>query len=164
MKPLADKTRRRLEIQGFENVEENLLRETAPRLRFSFALCTILAALGTILASPFFLWSLIPVSAIAAFPPVHPFDLIYNFGIRYFTGTSPLPPRGTPNRFACGVGTVWLLLTGLAFYAGYITTGYILGALLCVVGILVSTINFCIPSFIYRMIFGFSSKSALHKI
>lgn len=160
MNSISDVTRRRLEIQGFVDIDEDLLAETAPWLRFPFVLCTILAATGTTLASPLFLWALMPLSAIAAFSSVHPFDLLYNYGLRYFTGTRPLPKRGAPNRFACGLGTVWLFSTGLAFYWGADLLGYVLGAMLTVVGILVSTIDFCIPSLIYRILFGFPPKSA----
>jgi hypothetical protein len=37
-----------------------------------------LAAAGTLLASPAFVWSLVPIAASAAAFPVHPFDLFYN--------------------------------------------------------------------------------------
>lgn len=164
MKSISEKTRRRLDIQGFEKVEESLLLETVPWLRFPFALCTLLAASGTLLASPPFLWALMPFSAIAAVSPAHPFDLIYNYGLRHFTGTRPLPERGAPNRFACGLGTVWLFFTGLSFYTGYAVTGYILGGMLTGVGILVITINFCIPSLLYRTIFGFPLRSTAEQI
>jgi hypothetical protein len=37
-------------------------------------------------------------------------------------------------------------------------TGYVLGGLLTLVGLLVSTTDICIPSLIYRSIFGFPPK------
>jgi len=91
MAAISQITRRRLEIQGFVGVEERTLAETAPWLRLAFALCTVLAAAGTVLASPMLLWTLVPVAALAAAFPVHPFDLLYNYGLRYLTGTGPLP-------------------------------------------------------------------------
>ena len=94
-----------------------------------------------------------PIAALGAIFPVHPFDLIYNYGIRRFTHTQPLPKRGAPSRFACGLGTVWLIVTAWTFYTGATLTGYILGGALVVVGLLVSTIDFCIPSIIYSAIF-----------
>jgi hypothetical protein len=151
-------TRRRLDIQGFTDVEENLLKQTASWLRFPFVLCTILAALGTVLASPTFLYVLTPFAALAAIFPTHPFDLIYNYGIRHLTKTPALPKRGAPSRFACGLGSVWLIVTAITFQAGNPTIGYILGGSLTFVALLVSTINFCIPSIIYRSIFGFPPK------
>lgn len=118
MATLSPTTRRRLEMQGFDGVEERTLAQTAPWLRLGFALCTVLAAAGTLLASPVFLWSLVPIAALAAAFPVHPFDLLYNYGLRCLTGTGPLPKRGAPNRFACGLGAVWLIVTGWAFLLG----------------------------------------------
>jgi hypothetical protein len=155
---ISSVTRRRLDIQGFTDVDENLLKQTASWLRFPFALCTILAALGTVFASGVFLYILTPFAALAAIFPVHPFDLIYNYGIRHLAKTPKLPQRGAPSRFACGLGSVWLIVTAIMFQEGNLLVGYILGGSLTLVALLVSTINFCIPSIIYRSIFGFPPK------
>ncbi len=163
MATISPTTRRRLEIQGFVGLDDQTLAETGPWLRLAFALCTVLAAIGTILASPVFLWALIPIAALAAAFPVHPFDLLYNHGIRHLTGTGPLPKRGAPSRFACGLGAVWLLVTGWAFQSGYALAGYLLGGALTAVGLLVSTTDVCIPSLIYRSIFGFPPTSGSGK-
>lgn len=159
MATLSRTTRRRLEIQGFCNIDEQTLGVTAPWLRLAFALCTVLAATGTILASPVLLYILVVIAALAAVFPVHPFDLIYNYGLRHFTGTPPLPRRGPPSRFACGLGAVWLIAAAIAFQTDALITGYVLGGLLCLVGLLVSTTDICIPSLIFRTIFGFPPKS-----
>ena len=63
------------------------------------------------LASPTILWILTPIAALGALTHVHPFDLIYNYGIRFFRHTGPLPKRPAQNRFACGIGAVWLAAT-----------------------------------------------------
>jgi hypothetical protein len=160
MAAVSEQTRRRLEIQGFVGLDDDTMAKTGPWLRMAFGLCSALAAIGTILASPVFLWALVPIAALAAALPVHPFDLIYNHGIRYLTGTGPLPRRGAPSRFACGLGAVWLLVTGIAFRSGNMTLGYVLGGLLTLVGTLVSTTDICIPSLIYRCMFGFPPKSS----
>jgi hypothetical protein len=148
-------TRRRLDIQGFERVEDVVLAPVAPWLRLAYGLCALMAALGTALASPLILLLLLPIASLAAMSPVHPFDLIYNHGIRYLTRTGPLPRRGSPARFACGLGAVWLLPTAYAFYAGLPMLGYALGTTLTGVAVLVSTTDICIPSLIYRAVFGF---------
>ncbi len=141
MKTISTVTRRRLDLQGFTDVNENLLNQTASWLRLAFALCTLLAGLGTILASYTILYILVPIAALGAIFNTHPFDLIYNYGIRYITGTPALPKRGAPGRFACGLGSVWLIVTALMFQMGNNTIGYIiLGASLTIVGLLVSTI------------------------
>jgi len=153
-RPLSPRTLRLLDIQGFDSVEKSVLADVAPWLRLAFGLCTGLAAAGTALASPTILLVLVPVAATAAAQPVHPFDLLYNYGIRRFTGTGPLPKRGAPSRFACGVGAVWLVATAWAFFAGYSVLGYALGGALVAVGTLVSTTDICIPSMIFRSLFG----------
>jgi hypothetical protein len=158
MSNLSTKTRKRLEIQGFVNVEDGVLAATAPWLRLAFALCTALAATGTFLASPKILLSLAPLAALGAIFTVHPFDLIYNFGIRIFTGTGELPRRGNPSRFACGLGSAWLVATALLFLTGKTGAGYVLGGTLVIVGLLVSTVDICIPSMIYRALFGWSDR------
>jgi hypothetical protein len=151
---LSARTCRRLDIQGFDSVDRVVLADVAPWLRLAFALCTALAAVGTVLASPAILLSLAPIALLAAAFPVHPFDLLYNHGIRHITGTGPLPKRGAPGRFACGVGAVWVVVTAWAFFAGHTALGYALGGALVVVGALVSTVDICIPSMIYRSLFG----------
>ena len=136
----------RLDIQGFENVATDRLAEVAPWQRLAFGMCAILALIGTALGSPEVLWALLPIAALAAAFPVHPFDLIYNHGIRHMTKTGPLPKRGAPARFACGMGAAWVAVTGWAFWSGHATAGYILGFSLASVSTLASTTDICIPS------------------
>jgi len=159
LKTLTPTIKRRLEIQGFTETDQKVLEETAPWLGFPYGICAILASVGTVLGSPVILLGLTFFSAWGAASPVHPFDYIYNYGIRHLTGTVPFPKRGTPGRFACGLGTVWLVATAWAFYAGMMLTGYILGGLLVMVAGLVGTTHFCIPSLTYRSIFGFPPKA-----
>ena len=152
-KTLSATTRRRLNVQGLSDVDDQTLAELAPWLRMAFGMCAILAGAGTALASPFILWILTPIAVLAVLFPVHPFDLIYNHGIRYLRKTGPLPKRRAQSRFACGVGAVWLVATALAFQSGALIVGYILGAALTGVAVLVSTTDICIPSMIYNALF-----------
>jgi len=158
MGSLTETTRRRLDIQGFERVDDRTLGTAAPWLRMAFGLCAVMAGVGTAMASPIVLLLLVPIAALAALFPVHPFDLLYNYGIRVITGTAPLPRRGAPSRFACGMGAVWLVATAWAFQAGRPLTGYVLGGLLTTVALLVSTTDVCIPSLVYRTVFGFPPR------
>ena len=148
------KTLRRLDVQGFDCVPQENLAPVAGWLRLPFALCAILAIIGTALASTLILSILAAIAFVAMLSPIHPFDLIYNRGIRHVRGTGPFPRRGAPARFACGLGSVWLVATILAFRGGMPMLGYILGFSLSAVAILVSTTNICIPSMIYRLFAG----------
>jgi hypothetical protein len=151
---LTARTHRLLDIQGFDGVDVQELAPVAPWLRLTFGLCGVLGGTGTVLASPAILLVLALIAAVAAASPVHPFDLIYNYGVRHLTGTGPLPRRGAPTRFGCGMGAILVLVTAWAFWAGHALVGYALGGMLTFVVLLVSTTDICIPSLIYRAIFG----------
>jgi hypothetical protein len=147
-------TRKRLEKQGFVGLDDATLAEAGPWLKFSPGLCTLVMVVDTALASYAILWALAPIAALGAIFRFHPFDLIYNHGIRRLTGTRPLPRNGAPRRFACGVAAVWLVGTGVAFWAGVAWVGYLLGGLLALVAAIVTVSHFCIPSLIYGAVFG----------
>src|SRR6266550_1251765 len=132
--------RRRLEIQGYVCTED-------PGF-----VGVVLMGLGTVLASPAILWTLALIAALGMAFPTHPFDLVYNYVIRHATRTSPLPPNGAPRRFACGLAAVWLATTAWTFGAGAVVAGYLLGGSITVVGAIISTTHFCIPSLIYRLL------------
>jgi hypothetical protein len=144
----------RLDAQGYVNVDRQTLREVEPWLRWSPVFCTLVMATGTVLASPWILWGLAVTAALGTILPSHPFDYVYNFGLRRLTGTPPLPANGAPRRFACGMATVWLVATGTAFAADLTVLGYVLGGILTAVAALVAIAHFCIPSLIYSLLFG----------
>lgn len=125
----------------------------------AFGGCALLAGVGTALAVPMLLWILTPIAVLAALFPVHPFDLIYNHGIRYLRSTGRLPQRRAQSRFACGVGAAWLVATALAFQSGALILGYVLGVALTGIAVLVSTTDICIPSMIYNLLFRRSQTS-----
>ena len=127
--------------------------EVGPWLRWSPAFCTAIMTAGVVLKSPAVLWALAATAFLGALLPFHPFDLLYNYGARYLTGTRPLPHQGPQRRFACGIATVWLLATGWAFHVGAPLTGYLLGLPLILVAALVSITHICIPSLIYNTLF-----------
>lgn len=150
--------RKRLEIQGFFLSDEQL-KDVGPWIRWTYIICGIFMLLGTALASPVILWSIGAIALIGAILPFHPFDLLYNHGARFLTGTGPLPLSGPPRKFACGIAAVWVTVMGFLFQNGHMTAGYILGGLLVAVSTLVSITNICIPSMIYRALFGWKDKT-----
>jgi len=145
--------RSRLEAQGFCDLDDATLGKFAPWLRWSPAICTVVMTVGVAMGSPAVLWTLAAIAFLGALLPFHPFDLLYNHGARYLTGTGPLPRHGTQRRFACGLAAAWLLGTGGAFYLGSDLIGYALGVPLILVAALVSTTHICIPSLIYNALF-----------
>jgi len=158
MTKMTPVTAQRLRVQGF-NVDEAWLAEAAPWLRMTPALCATFAAVGTLLSSPAIVFVLATTAFLGTVLPFHPFDLIYNFGLRFVVGKRPLPPNRAPRRFACGVATVWLVATGLLFLNGITAAAYALGGMFVLVAGLVSTTDICIPSMIYQAVRGFSGAS-----
>jgi hypothetical protein len=150
---VSAEVRRRLEEQGFRNLDDATLAEVGPWLRWSPAFCAVIMTAGVALQSPAVLWALAATAFLGTLLPFHPFDLLYNYGARYLTGTRPLPHQGPQRRFACGIATVWLLATGWAFHVGAPLTGYLLGVPLILVAALVSVTHICIPSLIYTALF-----------
>jgi hypothetical protein len=156
-KSLSETSRKRLYVQGYRAVGDEALAETAPWHRMAFVMCALLAGTGTALASPTILWIAMAIAALGALFSVHPFDLIYNHGIRYLRDTGPLPKRSAQSRFSCGVGAVWLVATALAFQSSAPMVGYALGGALTAVALLVGTTDICIPSMIYNALFRVGS-------
>ncbi len=151
---LSATLRHRLDIQGYSCESDATLARTQLWLRMSPALCAAVAAVGTALASPAILWGLMVFAALGAVLTFHPFDLMYNLGIRHLTGSAELPRNGAPRRFACAMASVWLLTTGGLFYANFDIPGYLLGSALVAVAALITASHICIPSLVYRALFG----------
>jgi hypothetical protein len=138
-------TERNLAVQGYclRSQESRALRWG---LRLPTGLCFVLVALGLALQSAILILPLVPIGALAGWTRRHPFDLIWNQGLRHLTGARELPPNPTPRRHAFKLGTVSLLAIGLLFAFGQPTAALILGAILLPVCALVTVTNFCIPS------------------
>lgn len=152
--PDSSVVRSRLEAQGFCGMDDATLEEVGPWLRWSPALCTAFMTTGVVLKSPEILWALAGTACLGTLLPFHPFDLLYNYGMRFLTGTRPLPHHGPQRRFACGIATAWLAGTGWAFHIDANMLGHGLGILLILVAGLVSVTHVCIPSLIYNRFFG----------
>jgi hypothetical protein len=151
---ISNTIRRRLEAQGFCNLDDATLTELAPWLRWSPVLCATFMAIGVVLQAPLVLWALAATALLGVLLPFHPFDLIYNHVIRHATRTQALPRQGPQRRFACALAAAWLVATGWAFYTGSITLGLVLGISLTSVAALVSLTHICIPSMIYNAVFS----------
>jgi hypothetical protein len=145
--------RRRLHVQGYQNFSDKELNDYKYGIRFAYGLCITLAAIGLVFHSIPLLSFLALIAFAGAFPPRHPFDYLYNHGIRQLLNKPKLPPRTNQGRFACGIASAWLVIVIYLFYKNYVLIGNIFGAALFAVGALVTSTDICIPSIIYNAIF-----------
>jgi len=146
--------RERIQAQGFCDFDDATYAQFNYPLRLSPAICMLWTAIGTALASPTILWVLLPFAALGAILPGHPFDLIYNYGLRYLTKTPTLPRYPIRRRFACAMATVMLIVSAWGFQTGLPMLGYIVGWSLVAAAFINVSTGFCVPSFMYRLVFG----------
>lgn len=150
--PVNPVVRGRLEAQGFCGLDDATLEQLAPWLRWTYTIGTAVTVVGVVLMSPGILWALAVITSVGIVLPFHPFDLLYNFGMRHLTGTPPFPHSGPQRRFVFVVATGWLIATGWAFSVGADVAGIALGVPLILVGALASITNLCIPSYLYNTV------------
>jgi hypothetical protein len=121
-------------------------RELALGLRFSTGLCLTLVVVALVLESAAMLFALSAIGLIAGFASRHPFDYIWNHGVRHLIGGPELPPNPTRRRHAFKLATAWLLAVGGLLSAGATTVAAVLGGLLVAACTTVTTTNLCLPS------------------
>ena len=144
---VSDWMARNLAIQGYhaDAAERTRLRVG---LRFATGLCLPLVAVAVLLESPVLLLVLAGIGAIGGLASRHPFDLLWNEGVRHVMGAPPLPPNPVRRRHAFKIGAALLLLAAALFAAGLSAAGPALGDVLLAACLLATTVNFCVPSFL----------------
>lgn len=115
-------------------------------VRLSTGLCLVLVGIGLALESAPMLAALAVVGAVAGVSPRHPFDLLWNHGLRHLTGGPALPPNPARRRHAFKLATVWLLAVAGLLAAGLTVAALALGGLLMAACTAVTAANLCIPS------------------
>lgn len=144
----------RIKAQGYDTgiTDEEISRHAAGN-RFAYQMCTLLFTTGLIFTSI----SVLTIAAIIALStvllPHHFFDYLYNYIIRHWFNRPVLPKRSNQAKFACGIAAIWLGIIIYLFYNSLFVWGYVLGAILLAMALLVSTIDFCIPSLFYNKLF-----------
>jgi len=154
MNDVTSTVRNRIEAQGFLGLDDRTVGQLNYWLRLSPAVCMIWAAVGTAMQSAMVLWALAPFALLGALLPGHPFDVLYAFAVRPVTGGPPIPRYPFPRRFACALATLMIAAAAYSFQSGTIMTGQILGWGLVVAAFVNVSTGFCIPSFIYSLLFG----------
>jgi Domain of unknown function (DUF4395) len=121
-------------------------RELAFGLRFSTGLCLSLVIVALMLGSAVMVFALSGIGLVASFSARHPFDHLFNHGVRRLTGGPALPPNPPRRRDAFKVATVWLVVVATLLAAGATTVALILGGLLVAACGAVTATNLCLPS------------------
>jgi len=152
MSRTIETTRWLVELQGFTGIPDQDLKAIDLGLRVAPVFCMLLAGMSTVLASPAMLLALAPLAALGAILSGSPFDVFYNHGLRHVLKGPRLPVYQAPRRFACGLASVWLVVTAGLMIAGYATAGQVMGWLLVATAAVPVTTGFCVPSFTYRVI------------
>jgi hypothetical protein len=163
VKQISAIAKARIEAQGFVDLDDRTLAQIDYWLRLSPAICMVWVAIGTVLNSPMILWALVPLAALGALLTRHPFDVLYNYGFRYLVHGPSLPTYSLPRRFACLMATVIIAGGAWSFQSGHLLVGHILGWSLVAAASANVSIGFCVPSYIYGVVFGKPSPCASAK-
>ncbi len=134
-----------LETQGF-CLRAGERRELRVGVRFSTGLCLALVITALALQSALAVGALALIGVVAGFSPRHPFDLLWNHGVRHAFAAPALPPNPARRRHAFKLATVWLVAVAALFVVGQAAAGIALGGVLVAVCGLVTATNFCVPS------------------
>ena len=144
---------RRIREQGYYHQSDDLLSSMAVGNRFAYQLCTLFVLLGLVTSNLYVLTSMMFIALMAVVLPYHPFDYIYNYGLRHVLQRPRIPRRSKQLKFACAMATAWLATTIWLFTEQYTTAAYIVGGLLVASATLVSTTDICLPSKLYNAVF-----------
>jgi hypothetical protein len=141
-------------MQGFCGLSDATYAQINYPLRLSPAIMMLWVAAGTGLASARILWALVPFTALGAILTGHPFEVLYNYGLRYLTGGPKLPRYGLRRRFAFAVATMMVTLSAWAFQAGVPLLGYIVGGAIVASTYLQVVTGICGPAVLASKLFG----------
>lgn len=115
-------------------------------LRFAGAACMTLVIIALALTSPAMIFALAGLGLVASVGPRHPFDYVWNHGVRRIAGGPPVPPTARGRRFGFRVATAWLVTVGALLATGATTAGVAAGILLLAACAPFTLLNLCLPS------------------
>jgi hypothetical protein len=154
MSHISTKARERIQLQGFCGLSDATYEQINYPLRLSPGIMMVWVAVGTVLASPQILWALVPFTALGAILTGHPFDVLYNHGLRYLMGAPKFPPYGRRRRFAFAMATAMVTVAAGAFQAGVPVLGYVVGGAIVASACLQVFTGICGPAVLAGRLFG----------
>jgi hypothetical protein len=156
---ISVQTRRKIEAQGFLDLSDLQIAQLNYWLRLSPAICVTWTATGVYLGSPAVLAALVPFALLGGILKGHPFDVVYNSGIRFVTGGPAIPAYGKPRKFGCLMASVILSAAAFGFYLGMPAVGYVIGGMMALVGSVNVSTGYCLPSIMYGKLFRASAPA-----
>jgi hypothetical protein len=141
----GDWMRENLTTQDYHLTEAER-RRLAVGLRVSTGPCLSLVVVALELQSPLMVFALTAIGLVASFAAHHPFDHLWNHGVRDLLGGPVLPPNPRRRRDAFKVATVCLALVATLFAADAAMAALVLGGLLVAACATVTATNLCLPS------------------
>ena len=154
MSQISTTARERIQAQGFCGLSDATYAQINYPLRLSPAIVMVWVAVGTVLASAQILWALVPFAALGAILTGHPFDVLYNHGLRYLLGSPVLPRYGARRRFGFAMATTMIVAAAWGFQAGVPLLGYIVGSSIVASACVQVMTGFCVPAFLVRVFVG----------
>jgi hypothetical protein len=134
-----------LETQGY-CLSESERRDLRVGLRFSTGVCLALTATALALQSAPAFVVLAAIGGVAGFSSRHPFDHLWNVGVRHLLNAPQLPPSPTRRRHAFKMATMMMAGMAVLLFAGATTAAIVLGVLILGACSAVTATNLCIPS------------------
>jgi hypothetical protein len=159
MKPFSQTTKQRLVAQGFDLSDDEIVAFNY-WLRLAPAICMLWVLAGLALGSTFMIAALIPVGLLCFALARHPFDAIYNYGLRFLTGGEKLPLYGAPRRFVCLMAAMILAAIALSFGFGLLAVGYTIGISMVAMLLLNVVTGNCGPCAVYNHFVGPANSEA----
>ncbi len=155
---------KRIQEQGYTCQTNQEISNLAFGNRFAFQLCTTLLIIGVATTNIPILIAMLAVAISSIFLPYHLFDYIYNHLLSKRMNLPKLQPRSPQLKFACSMATLFIGATISLLINNYMLAAYIVGSSLIVVAVLVSTIDFCIPSIIYNKVMRIVKSNKLDTV
>jgi uncharacterized protein DUF4395 len=144
-----------LDLQGFTCLDDETKARANLPLRFTPALCLSATVAGAVLASPVVLGALAAAAGMALLlPGGHPFDYLYNYGVRFWVAQPRLPRNPRPRRFAFIMAIPVLGTSALAFALGAPILGYLLAAIQVAGCLTYVATGFCVASWMHSRLVG----------
>ena len=151
--------RKRLETQGYVCYTDKELHDHQLGIRFAYGMCITFVSIGLVLSNIYVLAFAMAVAFMAIILPRHPFDYVFNYGVRFIWRKPEVPNRTVQGKFACAIATVWLGLIIYSFAIDNRILAYALGGMLLFVGSLVTFLDICIPSILFNALMKKRNKS-----